>query len=63
MKKKININKAPKAYLMQVIHIGAKRAEKIIENRPFRDIYELSKVPGLGVVKVEEIIWQDLATV
>jgi DNA uptake protein ComE-like DNA-binding protein len=55
----INVNKAPAAYLMQIIHIGAKRADKIIAGRPFRDLYELSKVAGLGKKRMDDILKQD----
>jgi DNA uptake protein ComE-like DNA-binding protein len=61
--KKVNINKAQYAILLQIIHIGKKRAEKIIANRPYKDIHELSKVIGLGKKRMDDIITQGIAVV
>jgi competence protein ComEC len=59
---KININKASVTDLQGIIHIGPKRAERIINKRPFRDLYELSIVLGLGKKRMNDIIAQDFAT-
>jgi competence ComEA-like helix-hairpin-helix protein len=56
----VNVNKSTAKDLQKIIGIGAKRAAKIIGNRPFRDIYELSKVAGLGKKRMEKIIQQDI---
>jgi competence protein ComEA len=56
----ININKATATELQQIAGIGPVRAEKIIENRPFRDLYELSKIAGLGKKRMDAIINQDI---
>lgn len=57
---KIDINKASAEELTQIKHVGPSFAEKIIENRPYRDIYELSTVLGLGKKRMNEIFEQDL---
>lgn len=59
---KVNINKASAKDLCRLIHIGKKRAEKIIANRKFKDIYELSKIAGLGTKRMEDIIAQGIAS-
>jgi len=56
----ININKASVTELQQIAGIGPVRAAKIIENRPFRDMYELSKIAGLGKKRMDAIIKQNL---
>lgn len=55
----INVNKATAHDLQKIVHIGAKRAAKIVENRPFRDLYELSKVTGLGEKRMDDIFKQN----
>lgn len=57
---KVNINTANEIELQRIIHIGKVRAKKIIENRPFRDIYELSKIIGLGEIRMNAIILQGI---
>jgi len=59
----ININKAGPNRLSDIIHIGAVRAYEIIRNRPFKDVHELSKIPGLGGKRMKDIIEQGLVTV
>lgn len=56
----INVNKAPEKDLQKIKGVGPLRAKKIIENRPFRDIYELSKIAGLGKKRMDAIINQDI---
>jgi competence protein ComEC len=63
MDEKININHASAELLEKLIHIGAKRALKIIEMRPYKDIHELSNVPGLGKKRIDDIINEGLAGV
>jgi DNA uptake protein ComE-like DNA-binding protein len=53
---KLNVNKATADELTQIVHIGKIRAQKIIDNRPFRDIYELSKILGIGEKRMYEIL-------
>jgi len=54
----ININKADAKLLQKLVHVGKKRAVKIIEARPFNDIYELSKVYGLGKKRLDAMFAQ-----
>lgn len=56
----INVNKASAVDLQKIKGVGPVRAKKIIENRPFRDIYELSKIAGLGKKRMDAIINQDI---
>lgn len=56
----VNLNKSSLEDLQKIIHIGIKRAAKIVENRPFRDLYELSQVLGLGKKRMDDIIKQDI---
>ena len=55
----VNLNKSSVKDLQKIIHIGAKRATKIVESRPLKDLYELSKVYGLGKKRMDDIIKQD----
>lgn len=57
---KVNINRSSKEELTKIIHIGEKRSEKIINRRPFKDIYELSNVLGLGKKRMGDILNQDI---
>lgn len=59
----ININKALIADLEKIIHIGPVRALEIVKHRPFRDIHELSNVPGLGKIRMQQILQQGIASV
>jgi competence protein ComEA len=45
---KININTSDKAELMSIEGIGDKRADLIIANRPYKNIWDLSNVNGIG---------------
>lgn len=56
----VNVNKASEKNLQKIKGIGKIRAAKIIQNRPFRDLYELSKITGLGKKRMDEIIKQDI---
>lgn len=58
----VNINRADELELQKIIHIGPVRASKIIARRPYRDIYELSNVMGLGKIRMGEIIRQGIVT-
>ena len=60
---KVNINKATEKELLDIIHIGKVRAGKIVKRRPFKDIFELSNVLGLGEKRMNDIIQQNIASV
>ena len=59
----IYINRASEKDLTKIRHIGVIRAALIANNRPFKDIYELSKLFGLGTIRMAEIIEQDIVTI
>jgi competence ComEA-like helix-hairpin-helix protein len=61
METKVNINRASLKDLQRIVHIGPKRAGKIIARRPFRDIFELSNVLGLGEKRMKAILAQVFA--
>ena len=55
----IKINTASIQELIEVVHIGPKRAQLIIDRRSkdkFKDIYELSVIPGFGKIRINDII-------
>ena len=55
---KININTASADQLAQLEHIGAQKADKIIEHReqaPFKTIEEITLVKGIGQKTFEKI--------
>lgn len=51
----IDINEASEAELTDIKHIGEKRAEDLIEARPFDSLDDLSRVDGIAEVRLEEI--------
>lgn len=63
METKINLNRADATELQKIVHVGSARALKIIARRPYRDIYELSNVKGLGKSRMNDILAQGLITV
>lgn len=56
----VNVNKASEKDLQKIKGVGPVRAKKMIENRPFRDLYELSKIAGIGKKRMDAIINQDI---
>lgn len=54
-KEKIDINKASKKELLMLPNIGEKTADKIIQNRPYKSIYELINIEGLGEETIKEL--------
>ncbi len=61
MSLKIDLNKADEKQLQNIIHIGPARAKKIVAYRPYRDLFELSNVKGLGKKRMWDIINQGYA--
>ena len=60
----ININTATLSQLEEIIHVGAKTAQKIIDSRPYNSVRDLSRVKGIGDGKyLQDIIDQRLACV
>jgi DNA uptake protein ComE-like DNA-binding protein len=60
---KVNLNKSHESELTKIIHIGPVRAEKIVKRRPYKDIYELSNVLGLGRKRMDQIFQQGIIEV
>lgn len=52
---KININSCSKEALISLPDIGPVLAERIIDERPYVDIYALDKVRGIGPDTIEAI--------
>lgn len=59
----IDLNAAPQAQLTQIIHIGPVLAERIVSERPFYSIDDLTRVAGIGAARLAEIKAQGLACV
>lgn len=60
---RININTATKTELIRIKHIGEKRAQDIIEARPFSSINDLIKIKGIGQKILADIKEQRIAVV
>lgn len=60
---KVNINTANQLELEEIIHIGPVRSLLLMDKRPLRDIYEISRVLGLGPKRMSDIIEQGIAEV
>jgi competence ComEA-like helix-hairpin-helix protein len=52
----INLNTATLEEIQTLKRIGEKRAQLIIDNRPYKDVYEVSAVSGIGKKVIELII-------
>lgn len=59
----IDINSASIEELDKIIWVGPPTAEKIINTRPFNSVGDLTKVSGIGEVKIADIKLQGLACV
>ena len=53
--RKININKADKAELMSIEGIGEKKSQLIINNRPYKSIWDLANLKGISENYVNQI--------
>ncbi|MGD0576823.1 MAG: helix-hairpin-helix domain-containing protein [Candidatus Staskawiczbacteria bacterium] len=60
----IDINSANLSQLDEIVHVGPKTAQKIIDGRPYSSINDLSRVKGIGSGKyLQDIINQGFACV
>ena len=51
----VNLNAASKLELQRIGGIGPKMSEKIIQHRPFNDVAELQRVPGIGKATYDKL--------
>lgn len=59
----VNVNTALKDKLLDIIHIGEKRAEELIQLRPFSSLDDLDRIKGIGPARVQDIKNQGLACI
>lgn len=52
----VDVNKATKDELIGVRGIGPSLAQRIIEDRPFSNLDELVKVPGINEIKLSSLL-------
>lgn len=56
---KVNVNKAPASELEKLPGIGPALAQRIVEDRsrngPYRALQDLSRIPGIGDVKISQL--------
>lgn len=54
-KEAVNLNTASQLELQCVVGVGPKMAERIIQHRPYNDVAELQRVPGIGKVTYDKV--------
>ncbi len=59
----VNINEASREALKEIIHIDEVRVEELINLRPFHSVEDLIRVPGIGPVRIQEIIQEGIVCV
>ena len=59
----IDLNSASLEELQEIVHIGASRAEQIVDLRPFGSLDELTQVNGISENRLDDIKEQGLACV
>lgn len=59
----ININEASEEELHEIIHIKDKRAEDVVDKRPYDSVSDLDKVDGIGESRIDDIEDEDVACV
>ncbi|MFH1462733.1 MAG: lamin tail domain-containing protein [bacterium] len=60
---KIDINTASLEDLVKIVHIGEARAKELISLRPFSSLDELTRIKGLGELRLKDIKEQGLASI
>jgi DNA uptake protein ComE-like DNA-binding protein len=60
---RIDVNSAGTHELERIVHIGPARAEQVEELRPFTNLRDLTRVPGIGEKRLTEIVEQNVACV
>jgi|SRR5690625_8941 len=59
----VDINSASISELQEIIHIGEKRAEQLIELRPFNNVSELERINGIGQARMDDIMEENKACI
>lgn len=59
----VDLNNALLEQLETIIHIGEKRAELIVEQRPFHSVDDLTKIDGIGPARIDDIKSEGIACV
>jgi competence protein ComEC len=59
----IDVNRASIEQLQEIIHIGAARAQDLINLRPFTSVDDLGRIKGIGPARIADIKSQGLACV
>lgn len=59
----IDLNKASKGELQNIIHLGDTRAEQVLELRPFNNVEDLQRVDGIGPARIADIVAENKACV
>lgn len=59
----IDVNTATIEQLQEIIHIGAARAEDLVNLRPFTSIDDLGRIKGIGPARIADIKSQGLACI
>ena len=54
-KSAVNLNTASKQELLQIVGLGPKTAEKVMQHRPYKDVSELLRVAGIGKVTYDRV--------
>lgn len=57
----ININTASKNELQEIIHIGPKRADDVINNRSYDSVDDLQSINGIGPARIADIKAEGIA--
>ena len=51
----VNLNTATQLELQKIVGLGQKTAENVIQHRPFNDVSELQRVPGIGKATYDKV--------
>lgn len=54
--KKVDINKACREELKALPAIDDKKADLIIKNRPFKNVYEIKSIEGIGTETIKKAV-------
>ncbi|WP_245830945.1 MBL fold metallo-hydrolase [Sediminibacillus massiliensis] len=59
----VDINNASSEDLQEIIHIGPARAEDLIDLRPYDSVDDLSRIDGIGPVRMADIKAEEIACI